>query len=142
MAVPTARAQGAQSTSDGGELSALGRRGVSHISRALGGGNRAVSGLVLALVLLAGGCASAAAAVNISRATAAVEAARESGAGAENEYEMTLAKAYLDKAREESSEAEYLDAVHYAKYARSFAERAIIRSRERAVAAQNRGEAP
>jgi hypothetical protein len=94
-----------------------------------------------ALAALSSGCAAAASAVNTSRAAAAVEAARKSGAGAEHEYEMTLAQAYLDKAREEASEAQYLDAIHYAQYARSFAENAVRKSREERLEAQNREEA-
>ena len=141
MAVPTARAQGAQPTSDCGGLSVPHRRGVLQFARTLSARNRAVSLGFFAILALSGGCASAAAAVNISRATAAVETARRSDAGAANEYEMTLAKAYLNKAREESSEAQYLDAVHYAKYARSFAEKAVIRARAAQEEAENPREA-
>ncbi len=142
MAVPTARAQGAQPTTDCGELSASQRQRVSRSWLAsCARKNALVSCTLLALAGLASGCAAAASAVNTSRAAAAVEAARESGAGSENEYEMTLAQAYLDKAREEASEAQYLDAIHYAKYARSFAENAVRKSREKHLEAHKRGEA-
>lgn len=72
-----------------------------------------------------GGCASAASAVATSRATRAVESAKGSGAGTEFPYQVALAEAYLDKAREESAEAQYLDAIHLAKRGRARAEEAV-----------------
>jgi hypothetical protein len=94
------------------------------------------------LLLCVSGCASAAAAVNTTRAVAAIESARESGAGKAHPYEMTLAEAYLAKAREESSEAQYLDAIHYAQSAKSFAERATLLARERSLGTHDRIAVP
>ena len=142
MAVPTARAQGAQPTTDCGELSAPQPHRVSRSRPCVAPRkNAVVSCSLLVLGALGSGCAAASSAVNTSRAAAAVEAARQSGAGSENEYEMTLAQAYLDKAREEASEAQYLDAIHYAKYARSFAENAVRKSREKHLEQAARTEA-
>jgi hypothetical protein len=83
------------------------------------------------MMFVAAGCASAAAAVRTSRATAAVERAAKSGAGEEFPYEMTLAQAYLAKAREESSEAQYQDALRFARLSLENAERAVELQRER-----------
>lgn len=75
------------------------------------------------------GCGAAAYSYHVVRATRSVEQAKQVGAEKLAPYEMTLAQAYLGKAREESAEASYQDAVHYAKLSRSIADRATERSR-------------
>lgn len=82
------------------------------------------------------GCASAAARVKTTRATAAVERARKSGAGAAYPYEMTLAEAYLEKAREESSQANYGDAIRFAKASAHNADKAVELHRTRRAGGQ------
>lgn len=75
------------------------------------------------------GCGAAAYSYHVVRAARSVEQAKQVGAEQLAPYEMTLAQAYLGKAREESAEASYQDAVHYAKLSRSIADRATERSR-------------
>jgi len=77
----------------------------------------------------ASGCGAAAYSVNVVKAARAVERAKQVGAEKHAPFEMTLAQAYLDKAREESAEASYQDAVHFAKLAQSIGEAAAERSR-------------
>jgi hypothetical protein len=74
--------------------------------------------------LLLSGC-SASAAVHTVRAAAAVETARASGAAKTAPYELAAAQAYLAKAREEASEAQYLDAIRFAKAAEANADKAV-----------------
>ncbi len=76
------------------------------------------------------GCGAAAYSYNAVRAARSVERARQVGAEKLAPYEMTLAKAYLEKAREESAEAAYEEAVHLAKLSRSIADRAVERARK------------
>ncbi len=77
------------------------------------------------------GCGAAAYSYNVVRAARSVEQAKQVGADKLAPFEMTLARAYLNKAREESAEAAYQDAVHFAQMSRSVADRAAERSRAR-----------
>jgi hypothetical protein len=70
------------------------------------------------------GCSAAAAVQNV-KAAAAVERAREAGTAKTAPYEFAAAQAYLAKAREEASEAQYLDAIRFAKAAQQSADKAV-----------------
>jgi hypothetical protein len=87
-----------------------------------------IAAAVLACSLVAG--CSAAAAVHTVKAAAAVETARSSGAAKFAPYELAAAEAYLAKAREEASQAQYVDAIRFAKSARQNAEKAVEKRRE------------
>jgi len=88
------------------------------------------AGPLLALVLGLSGCGPTAYSLNAVRAARSVEKAKQVGAMERAPYEMTLANAYLEKAREESAEAAYQDAVRFAKLAQRYAEEAAQKSRE------------
>ncbi len=75
------------------------------------------------------GCGAAAYSYNIVRAARSVEQAKQVDAEKLSPFEMTLAKAYLAKSREESAEASYQDAVRFAKLSRASADKAAARSR-------------
>ncbi len=84
---------------------------------------------IVLVSLVAPGCGAAAYSVNVVRAARAVERAKQVDAEKLAPFEMTLAQAYLDKAREESAEASYEDAVRFAKLATAIGEAAAERSR-------------
>lgn len=87
-----------------------------------------LSVLVLALTLSA--CGSLAYSVNVVRAARSVEQAKQVGAVERAPYEMTLAQAYLEKAREESAEAAYQDAVRFARLSKRYADEAAEKSKK------------
>jgi hypothetical protein len=74
--------------------------------------------------LVLGGCSAASAVQNV-RAAAAVERAREAGTARSAPYELAAAEAYLAKAREEASQAQYVDAIRFAKAAQQNADKAV-----------------
>jgi hypothetical protein len=82
-------------------------------------------------LLTCAACAPSAYAVHETRAERAVERARKLDARENAVYEFTLAEAYLQKSREESSEAAYQDAIRLAKLAQEHAQRAVEQSRAR-----------
>jgi len=84
----------------------------------------------LVAVLGASACVASSAAVQSTKAARAVEHARRSQAGEQAPYEFTLAEAYLEKAREESSHAAYQDANRLARKSQENAAKAIERSRQ------------
>jgi hypothetical protein len=90
-------------------------------------GGRIGAGLIAVTLV---GCAPSVYAVQSTHAARAVEQAKRSHAGDHASYELTLAEAYLGKAREESSEAAYQDAIKFARLSRENAEKAIERSRQ------------
>ena len=83
------------------------------------------------LVLLAAttGCGNALYAVHANEAASRLEEAREFGAERFAPYEYYLAKAHLQKAREEAAEADYGDADTLAAESEEFATKAIRLSR-------------
>jgi hypothetical protein len=81
------------------------------------------------------GCSAAAAVQNV-KAAAAVERAREAGTAKSAPYELAAAQAYLAKAREEASEAQYVDAIRFAKAAQAQADKAVEVGRTSEGAAQ------
>lgn len=60
-----------------------------------------------------------------------MEHARRSHAGEQAPYEFTLAEAYLAKAREESSEAQYQDANRMARKSQDNAAKAVENAKQR-----------
>ncbi len=91
---------------------------------------------VLCLGLL-GGCGATVYSIHVVRAARTVEQAKQVGAELSTPFEMTLAQAYLDKAREESAEASYQDATHLAERAQAIAEVATERARNATRGAGN-----
>jgi hypothetical protein len=71
------------------------------------------------------GCGGTLYAINASSAAARIEEAKELGAEQLAPYEYYYAKAHLEQAQEDSSEAAYSDAVNYAETAEEYAEKAI-----------------
>ncbi len=96
--------------------------------RDLGRRKWALCGGLLAL-LSGSGCVAASAAVQSTKAARAVEHARRSNAGEHAPYEFALAEAYLAKAREEASQAEYQDANRLSRKSQENAAKAVERSR-------------
>ena len=96
--------------------------------------------LVLALFALAAaaGCGPIQSTPALIEADIEVEAARSAGAVAAAPYEFTSAEAYLRKAREEASYAQYQAATDFALRARDLAKEA----REKASNASNKAESP
>jgi hypothetical protein len=86
---------------------------------------------LLFVTLSTAGCGSIGYSVNVVRATRSVEQARQMKAVDDAPYEIALAEAYLQKAREESSEAAYQDAIRYARLSRENADKAIELARRR-----------
>jgi hypothetical protein len=84
----------------------------------------------LVALLSGSGCVAASAAVQSTKAARAVEHARRSHAGDQAPYEFTLAEAYLEKAREESSEAQYQDANRLSRKSQENAAKAVERSKQ------------
>lgn len=91
---------------------------------------RASTAVGLIAMLGASACVASSAAVQSTKAARAVEHARRSHAGDQAPYEFTLAEAYLEKAREESSEAAYQDANRLARKSQDNAAKAVERSRQ------------
>lgn len=87
--------------------------------------NRLRIALVMVGVLGASGCSASAYAVRSTKAARSVEHARRAQAGDFAVYQLTLAEAYLEKAREESSHAAYQDASQLAKKSKENAEQAV-----------------
>ena len=73
--------------------------------------------LLLVTGSILGGCGPALYTLNIMPAARAVEEASQSDAAEHAPYEYFFARAHLDKAREEASEASYQDAIRYANVA-------------------------
>jgi hypothetical protein len=79
-----------------------------------------------ALVLLATtNCGGTLYAINASSAASKIEEAKELGAEQSAPYEYFYAKAHLEQAQVDASEAAYSDAVNYAETAEEYAEKAI-----------------
>jgi hypothetical protein len=95
--------------------------------------------LVLALVALASlpACGPIQSTSALIEADVEIEAARSAGAPTSSTYEYTAAEAYLLKAREEASKAQYESATDFASKARDLAKEA----RRKALDAQQK-EAP
>lgn len=85
---------------------------------------------LLGLGLTLSACGSLAYSVNVVRAARSVEQAKQVGAAERAPYEMTLAQAYLEKAREESAEAAYQDAVRFARLSKRYADEAAQKSKK------------
>lgn len=92
--------------------------------------------LVLALFALAAaaGCGPIQSTPALIEADVELQAARSAGAATAAPYEFTSAEAYLRKAREEASYAQYQPATDFALKARDLAKEA----REKALNASNR----
>ena len=90
-----------------------------------------------ALSLLSG-CGGVYYAINVQSAASRVEQARELGAEQHAPYEYYYAKAHLQQAQIEASEASYSDAAAYADTAQEYAQKAI----EIAQSAQRAGGKP
>jgi hypothetical protein len=71
------------------------------------------------------GCGGVYYAVNVTSASAKVAEARELGAEQMAPYEYHYAKAHLEQAQVEASEASYSDAANFAETAEEYANRAI-----------------
>jgi hypothetical protein len=95
-------------------------------------GSRMTARLVLALALplCATACVASSSAVQNTKAARAVEHAKRARAAEAAPYEFTLAQAYLDKAREEASEAAYQDANRLARKSQENAAKAVDRARQ------------
>jgi hypothetical protein len=83
---------------------------------------------VLAIALP--GCGGVYYAATVNAATSSVEEARELGAETRAPYEYYYAKAHLEQAQVEASEASYGDAAHFAQLAEEYANKAIAIIRE------------
>jgi hypothetical protein len=97
--------------------------------------SRAFAAVGLLALVQTSGCGSVYYAVTLSSAAARVEEAREIGAEQRAPYEYYFAKAHLDQARVEASEASYGDAANFAEVAEDYAQKAI----EITQGAQRRG---
>ncbi|CAN5784378.1 hypothetical protein BH09MYX1_BH09MYX1_34770 [soil metagenome] len=87
---------------------------------------RRALGLNLLLLLpLLSGCGGVYYAVNANSAANRLEEAREAGAEESAPYEYYYAKAHLEQAQVEASEASYGDAADFAQTAEEYAEKAI-----------------
>lgn len=85
--------------------------------------------LVCVLALASSGCVGTIYAVKANGAASSLEQARTLGADRYAQFEYYYAQAYLDKAMEEASQAEYGDAIDFADVAEEYAEKAIELSR-------------
>lgn len=93
-------------------------------------------GLVLRSTLagwlsFASGCGAASYSYYSVRAARSLEQAKQIDAQQQAPYEHTMAEAYLRKAREASSEAQYQDAIHFAQWSERMSDRALEIARER-----------
>lgn len=68
-------------------------------------------------------------------AETSVREAEQARAGTRATYELTLAKLYLDKAREEAAEAQYAVARRYLERSEQNARRALVRAESATVGA-------
>ncbi len=82
------------------------------------------AGLVLALASLTG-CGGTLYAINASSANSRLEEAKELGAEQLAPYEYYYAKAHLEQAQVDASEASYSDAINYAETAEEYADKAV-----------------
>ncbi len=82
--------------------------------------------ILIWLSLLLVGCTAGRASVAVVQARQAVDRAARAGAEEHARYELTMARAYLTKAREEASFSSYREAVELARGAADWADRAII----------------
>jgi hypothetical protein len=80
---------------------------------------------VLLAAFGASGCGGTLYAINASSAASRVEEAKELGAEQLAPYEYYYAKAHLEQAQIDASEASYSDAINYAEAAEEYAEKAI-----------------
>jgi hypothetical protein len=85
--------------------------------------------LPFVVALLASGCGPTLYTVNVFEAAGVVEQAREAEAADAAPYPYYGAEAYLAKAREEASEGQYQDAIHYARRAAELAREALREAR-------------
>jgi hypothetical protein len=83
-----------------------------------------VVGLALAS-MGASGCGGTLYAINASSAASRLEEAKELGAEQLAPYEYYYAKAHLEQAQIDASEASYSDAVDYAETAEEYADKAV-----------------
>lgn len=81
---------------------------------------------LLLLMLALSGCTAGRASLALVQANSAITRAREAGAEEHAPYELTMAEAYLTKAREEASFSSYKDAVELSRGSADWADRAII----------------
>ncbi len=86
----------------------------------------AIAAPILAATLLLGGCTAILSTVRVVEAQRAVRTAREKDAAAKAPYEYTMAIEHLDKAIEESGDAQHRRAVQLAKASRGWAQAAVI----------------
>jgi len=84
----------------------------------------AAIGLGLASFFL-GGCGGTLYAINASSANARIEEAKELGAEQLAPYEYYYAKAHMEQAQVDASEASYSDAINYAETAEEYADKAV-----------------
>jgi hypothetical protein len=89
-----------------------------------------VVGLAVAGALLAA-CGPSLYTFNIIPASSAVEQAAQANASEHAPYEYFTARSYLDKAREEASEANYQDAIRFAERASEYGTKARDLARRR-----------
>ncbi|MFW6050496.1 MAG: DUF4398 domain-containing protein [Myxococcota bacterium] len=90
------------------------------------------AGWLIPLVLLAGaGCGPVIHTVNVVPASRAVEQAREARAAEHAPYEYYYAKAHLEEARDEASEAHYEDSIRFAETAEEYGVKARDLARRR-----------
>jgi hypothetical protein len=80
---------------------------------------------VAVILVSAQGCGGVYYAATVNGASSRIEQARELGAESLAPYEYYYAKAHLEQAQVEASEASYSDAAQYAETADEFAQKAI-----------------
>ncbi len=71
------------------------------------------------------GCGGTLYAINASSANSRIEEAKELGAEQLAPYEYYYAKAHLEQAQVDASEASYSDAINYAETAEEYADKAV-----------------
>ncbi len=79
----------------------------------------------VSLASLLSGCGGTLYAINASSAASRIEEAKELGAERLAPYEYYYAKAHLEQAQIDASEASYSDAINYAETAEEYADKAI-----------------
>jgi hypothetical protein len=92
----------------------------------------------IAAVSMLPGCGGVYYAINVQSASSRVEQARAAGAEKHAPFEYYYAKAHLEQAQREASEASYSDAAAYAETAEQYAQKAI----DMAQSAQRAGATP
>ena len=85
-------------------------------------------------LLLLTNCGGVSYAINASSAANRIEDAKELGAEQYAPYEYYYAKAHLEQAQVDASEAAYSDAIHYAEAAEEWADKAINKAKAMAKA--------